>query len=394
MLTCDENCLHFNLAGSSNAQAGAQRVIDSAPLVNGGGSFNINFRVYVYWISTGSTVASPAGSSGVHILATVAGTPITFATTAYNSAYTSATWHPYQYQGFIPESFSSSTATITLGFDAQVPTGDGHYSIWVDRFSVTVPTSSSPVQSTNIASPGTTSSPTGSNLSINADSVTMSNGTLVTNPGSATQTGAAFETSNSNASRSLSTSNTLSVFNAGIGESNGTTSGGPSAGLIGGVVTAAVVTALGLILLFWLTKRRQRQRKRAGSTTVVNPYEDTDVAHAFTLANHYHHSPSATTQASESYMLHQLMETTGQDQLRQWGTASPTTEVLPAYRTSLGSAIPGPVDESEYEGAGEPQPRRVGLVLHSAIPEESSEGTVSSGDIKAPRGTIQRDIKH
>lgn len=85
---------------------------------------------------------------------------------------------------------------------------------------------------------------------------------------------------------------------------------------------------------------------------------------------------------------------TDQGQLRQWIT-SPITWQLPAYRTSLGSAIPGPLDEIKYvEGEGEEtKPRRIGLVLHGPISEESSEGMVSNGDIKIPMRTTQQDIK-
>lgn len=305
--------------------------------------------------------------------------------------YSSLSWQPWQYQGFISDS-SSSTATITLGFNAQVATGTGYYSIWIDQFSLTVPKSSSAQETSATSSIASLSTTVSLSPPLASAQETTSNGTRITNPTQVTSIGSASDSSFSLVSSSQSNSLGGTVSNTDVGRSGGTDQGAPSTGLIGGVVAAVLVVVISIMLALWLLKRSRRRGWKRSGAGLVNPFRKDEDYDSGIDNNHQQHSPSAITPASVDSVAHvRPVEMTEQEQLRQWMTSP--TEMLPAYRTSLGSAIPGPVEESEYDEEPTPQPQPFGLVLHGPIPEEANERAGSTSNEKGGRNAFRPDMK-
>ena len=192
----------------------------------------------------------------------------------------------------------------------------------------------------------------------------MSNGTLIANTVSEIRTGSASEGLTTRPPSSSSSSQSLTETN----RDNVGGNAGVNVGMVGGVVAVVIIALIGISLICWLLKRRRRISTRLREATLVNPYENPEDTYGPGVeSSSYQHSPSSAIPTTPAE--HWPVEMTEQEQLRQW-MPSPT-EMLPAYRTSLGSAIPGPVDTSEYsDDAGAPHLRRIGLVLHTAVPEE------------------------
>jgi hypothetical protein len=285
----------------------------------------------------------------------------------------------YTSSGFIPTSFSGSTATISIGLNGDTPTGQGYYQIYVDNVSLKVPPSNS--------SPSSSSTPAGSStLASNAQASTTQvvvNGTtsILTMSNSGTDL-PLFTQSSSGASNPRETG-------VDVGENIASTDGASlNKSTIIGIASAGVSLIIVVALLWWSLARRKRRKSRASrSEGHVNPFlTPSEMTHRTShsligddimlerRSNHQRempeHSPGVVSDA---------------EQLRQW-MASPT-EMLPPYQTEMGSEFI--VRENSEEDEDTTETQSPGFTLQNQDPG----GGESTSDIIRRRERVVRDLK-